>query len=218
MHDIFHKSLNILITDDHLVIQQGLSHLIKDFLTQANITIASNLSATVDSLREKHFDLLILDINIPGGDNFEMIAEIRKVQPAIKILLFSAYSEDTYGLRYIRAGVNGYLEKNATEKEIQEAVTKVLIKGSYISAFLQEKLSSLLANRGEHQGVGQLSNRELEIARFLINGKSTGTISLQLNLKLPTVSTHKNRIFEKLQISNVFELIKLFKSDIDDHV
>ncbi|MES2427565.1 MAG: response regulator transcription factor [Bacteroidota bacterium] len=213
--DRLYKEYKILITDDHLVIQQGLSFMIKDFLPKALLSYAGNLETTLTCLKKEKVDLLILDINMPGGNNFQMIERIKEVQSDVKILLFSAYGEDIYGLRYLKAGVNGYLEKSAPEKEIQEAIIRVLVKGKYLGSKVQNQMIDNFNSKLSGSSLDQLTNREFEIASFLVNGERTSSIGQKLALKVSTVSTHKNRIFQKLNVTNVSELITEFKLDFE---
>jgi len=214
MSNLLTAELKILITDDHRVIQQGLTFVIKEFLNKAIVSYANSVNATILSLKQGKVDLLILDINIPGGNNFKMIEEIREIQPDLKILLFSAHEESTYALRYLKAGVNGYLEKNASEEEIREAIRRVLIKGKYLSATIQDQLfDTYYEGANSKKKLYQLTNREIEIARFIIDGEGTSSISEKLDLQASTVSTHKKNIFEKLQISNISELIDVFRME-----
>jgi DNA-binding NarL/FixJ family response regulator len=216
MTDLHNKDTKILITDDHLIIQEGLGFLIRGFLPKAIILTANSLESTLSVLKKESVDLLILDINIPGGNNFQMIRQVKEVQKDIKILLFSAYREETYGLRYLKTGINGYLEKNASEYEIRDAVFDTLIKGRYLSPRIQDQLiGGYDCVSSGNNTLSLLTNRELEIARLLIEGESTSRIGHQLDLKLSTVSTHKNRIFEKLNVTNVAELITGFCFELD---
>ncbi|WEK18828.1 MAG: response regulator transcription factor [Candidatus Pedobacter colombiensis] len=214
MSNLFTSELKILITDDHLVIQQGLGFIIKDFLNKAIITYANSVNATLVSLEKEKVDLLILDINIPGGNSFKMIDQIRAMQPGIKILIFSAYEETTYALRYLKAGVNGYLEKSVSEEEIKKAIGRILVKGKYFSPRVQDQLFDTFDQGTNYKNsLHQLTNREIEVARFIIGGEGTNSIGEKLDLQASTVSTHKKNIFEKLQISNVSELIDVFRLD-----
>jgi DNA-binding NarL/FixJ family response regulator len=214
MSNLFTAELKILITDDHLVIQQGLGFIIRGFLNRAVITYANSINTTLATLKKEKVDLLILDINIPGGNNFKMIEQIREIQPDLKILLFSAHEESTYALRYLKVGVNGYLEKSVSEVEIKKAITRVLTKGKYFSSSIQDQLfDTYYEGRNSKRKLQQLTNREIEVARFIIDGEGTSSISEKLDLQASTVSTHKKNIFEKLQISNVSELIDVFRMD-----
>lgn len=215
MSDLHNKEIKILITDDHLIIQEGLGFLIRGFLPRVILMNANSLESTLSSLKKKRVDLLILDINIPGGNNFRMIKRIREVQQDIKILLFSAYKEETYGIRYLKTGINGYLEKSASENEIKDAIFDILLKGKYLSSTMQDHLIGNYDRILSKDSLSLLTNRELEVARLLIAGDGTSDIARQLELKLSTVSTHKNRVFEKLNVSNISELITEFCFEVE---
>lgn len=213
MADFYDSAFKILIADDHLVVQQGMRAIIHDFLPKARVMLASTLDEALHSLKKEDADLLILDINIPGGNSFQMIEQVKNVSPELRILLFSAYDERVYGLRYLKTGIHGYLQKNSSEKETRYAITKVLTEGRYISSQVQD----LLLDNYSHprmDRLSRLSNRELEIARLMVTGERTSGIANKLELKLSTVSTYKNRIFEKLHVSNISELIDEFRLDL----
>lgn len=210
------KNIKVLITDDHLVIQYGLAGIIEGFLPKSMVRFASSLEESLAMLKAEQFNLLILDINIPGGNNFQMIEDIHTIHPGIKILIFSAYATETYALRYFKAGVNAYLEKGASEDEIKAAIMSVLLKGKYLSPKVQDMLFE--ANHVKETGdnyLMRLTNRELEIARLIAKGEGTNSISHKLDLQASTVSTHKKNIFDKLKISNVSELITEFRLDYE---
>ncbi len=211
MSDLFTANIKVLITDDHLVIQQGMGMIIRSFLNKAEICYANSINTTLAVLEKERMDLLILDINIPGGNNFKMIEQIRNIQSDLKILIFSAYEESTYALRYLKAGVNGYLEKSTSEEEIMQAVRRILTKGKYFSQVIQDQLFDTYDEGISRNNLNQLTNREIEVARFIIEGESTGSIGEKLDLQASTVSTHKKNIFEKLKITNVSELIEIFR-------
>src|SRR5690606_28816572 len=140
--------------------------MVRDFLPRASIALAGSLDDAIHSLQEEKADLLILDINIPGGNSFKMIDQVKEVCPDVRILLFSAYEERVYGLRYLKTGIHGYLQKNSSEKETRHAIMKVLIEGRYISPVVQDLLLDNYSRAGQNR-LSTLSNRELEIARLL---------------------------------------------------
>lgn len=214
MSNLVTAELKILITDDHRIIQQGLTIVIKEYSNKAIVSYANSVNTTILSLEQGKVDLLILDINIPGGNNFRMIEQIKEIQPDLKILLFSAHEESTYALRYLKAGVNGYLEKSASEEEIKKAINRVLIKGKYYSTNIQDQLfDTYYEGANSKRKLHHLTNREIEVARFIIDGEGTSSIGEKLDLQASTISTHKKNIFEKLQISNISELIDIFRMD-----
>ncbi len=203
---------NILIADDHSVVRQGVSLILKYSLPNIQINQTDTLNGVLEKMAVATFDLIILDINLPGGNNVLMIEKIRGIDPNVKILMFSAFEEDLYAMRYLNSGANGYLNKLGNEEEIVEAVRKVLTTGKYISDSLKDKLiNDLLNNVSQANPLERLSNRELEISRLLVNGYGSLEIANHLNIQMSTVSTYKGRIFEKLDIKNVVSLADLFK-------
>lgn len=203
---------NILIADDHSVVRQGVSLILKYSLPNINIVQTDTLNGILEKVAVTAFDLIILDINLPGGNNVSMIEKIRTISPEVKILMFSAFEEEVYAMRYLNSGANGYLNKLGNEDEVVEAVKKVLTTGKYISDNLKDKLiNDLLNNVSQASPLERLSNRELEISRLLVNGYGSLEIANHLNIQMSTVSTYKSRIFEKLDIKSVVSLVDLFK-------
>ena len=202
----------ILIVDDHLVVRTGVSIILQEEFKHFSISTASNYMSTIDIIKSKTFDLIILDINIPGGKNTAMVHEIREIQPEVKILIFSVYDEKTHACPYIVAGANGYLNKLSNEKEITGVVNTILTTGNYISADMVSELVKASSSKGSLNPLDILSTREREIANLLALGDGNIEIANKLDIQLTTVSTHKNKIYNKLNIKNVVDLINLFKN------
>lgn len=204
--------MHILIADDHAIVRHGTMLFINEWLPGAKISEADNFNKVAKMLGEQVFDLLILDINIPGGNNIQMVDVARLKQPGIRILIFTAYDEQLYAIRYLQAGANGYLHKLASEEQIRKAIETVLHDEQYMSREVKDLLLKMVMASGRrppHENpLHTLSNREIEVARFLVQGMSLIEISRALHLQISTVSTYKNRIFEKLEISNLVELVE----------
>ena len=201
---------NILIVDDHTIVRYGTMQIIKQLLPDVHVSDAEDLDQMIKCLREHQFELLILDINIPGGNNLQMIDIVKLRQPDIKILIFSGYDEQLYALRYLQSGADGYLTKHSSETEFKTAIHVVMNNDKYISPAIKEHLLNGIddtKNPVIQNPFRSLSNREMEVMQSLVDGLSVGDISIRLNLQVSTVSTYKHRIFEKLQISNIVELI-----------
>lgn len=199
-----------LLVEDHSIVRMGVKLLIEDFMTSVVIIEAGTFGETLKMLQTRHFDLVVLDIRIPGGEAFNMIPKIRAIQEKVKILVFSSQQEELYALHYIKAGANGFLPKDTSNEEFERAVTAVLNGSTYISNVVQEQLvnNTLLERESRESPLEILSNRELEIMDMLLTGKWTKDIAIDLNIKESTVSTYKARIFEKLEVTNVLELFK----------
>ena len=205
------NSLSFLIVDDHSVVRQGVSLIIKELFSNASIYMAGNFKDAFKLLKEIKFDLLVLDVNFPDGNSINVLAEIKLIQPDLKILIFSAYDENIYAMRYLNAGASGYLNKETTEDEMKGAINAMISSGKYITQNIKDKILDSYISKKPTNPLDLLSNREIEVAQLLIKGYGNLEILELLNLKKTTVSTYKNRIFEKLEIDNLADLIKFFQ-------
>ncbi|NHN26293.1 response regulator transcription factor [Flavobacterium jejuense] len=203
-------SYKILIVDDHLVVKTGVSIILKSEIDNLDIQYTSTFSETLEKVKLFKYNLIVLDINIPGGKNVEMIAEIKTIVPEVKILMFSAHEEEFYALRYIHAGADGYLNKLSSEEKIVEAVKSIMSSGKFLTDALINQLNYSKLNNEPVNPFDKLSNRENEITNLLVRGEGNLEISNILGIQMSTVSTYKNRIFEKLKINNLVELIEKF--------
>lgn len=200
------------MADDHAIVRFGTISLIRDLFDEVTVVEAANFDDTLRMVEDRHFDLLVLDINIPGGNSFQMIDVLRLRQPGLKILIFTAYDEHMYGFRYLQAGADGFLMKNSNEDEIKYAIRSVLGGEKYfgpsVKAYLLDKMNQ------KKQEVANplltLSNRETEVVRLLIQGNGIAEIARLLHLQISTVSTYKVRIFQKLNVRNIVELVERF--------
>ena len=203
---------HILIADDHGVVRYGMMLLIKDLLPWAEVTQVGSFNETVEFIKTNKSDLVILDINLPGGNNIQMLDSLNEIQKNIRVLMFSAYEENLYATRYLQAGAKGYLHKQNSIAEIKKAIQTVCSGGVYMSDDVKNIMLNKMLNHDENQNpLDLLSNREFEVAQMLIYGHGTTDISSLLNLQMSTVSTYKNRIFEKLNVTNIVQLIDKFR-------
>lgn len=205
----------ILIADDHSIVRLGASIVIKENFPDVQILQAQSYDEVYQHLKQERFDLLLLDINMPGGNNIQVIKEILQIQEDAKILVFSSYEENLYALRYITAGASGYLNKNTAMSELNNAISSIMLRGKYMSEAVKDlyiqKLTTTKSSVDGSNPLNKLSNREMDVAKHLIKGLSVLEMSSLLNLSSSTVSTYKSRTFEKLNVHNVPELIELFK-------
>lgn len=202
--------LSILIADDHSIVRSGLKILIgKDHM--ATIEEASDGNETIERMKEKKFDLAILDINMPDTNSAQLIEYIRAHYPETKILIFSTHPEHLYAKRYFKMGVNGYLNKEATDAETRKAIQIILSAKRYASAKVMEILMNEALEGAKENPFDNLSSREFEVASLLIQGKALNEITNILHVHTSTIGTHKAHIFEKLNVSNVIELNELAK-------
>lgn len=205
------NSPTFLIADDHSVVRQGISLVVKELFPNAVILNAGTFKDTLKIVKETKLDLLILDINFPDGNSINIIPEIKIIQSEIKILIFSAYDENIYAMRYLNAGASGYLNKGSSEDEIKLAVKSMIASGKYVTQTIKDRILDSYISRTPINPLEKLSIREVEVARLLIKGYGNLEISELLQIKKTTVSTFKNRVFEKLEIDNLASLIELFQ-------
>jgi len=185
---------------------------IKDLMPWVEVSQVGTFNEALECINKGKVDLVILDINLPGGNNIQMVDSLKAIQTDIKIIIFSSYDEKIYAARYLKAGAKGYLNKETSNKEIKKAIQSVLSGGVYMSDVVKDlMLYGVLNIESSQNPLGALSNREIEVAQLLITGQSVTQISTTLNLKLSTISTYKNRIFEKLNVNNIVQLLEKFK-------
>ena len=203
------NQLNFLIADDHSIVRQGVSIVIGDVFVNSNIYHASSISDTMKHVRSIRLDLIVLDISFSEGNTLELVKYIKDVNPDVKILIFSAHDENIYGVRYLKQGADGYIDKGCSDDQFISAIKSVLLNGRYTSKQLGDRILNSYLLKKNQNPFEILSNRELQISSLLIEGCSNGEISEKLNLSRTTISTYKLRLFEKLSINSVAELIQL---------
>lgn len=201
---------HLLLVDDHSVVRSGLILLIKDFIPRAEIDEAYDGNSAFEKIKQENYDLVVMDVNMPNTDSAGIFNSILSIKPQTKIIIFSMNEEDLYAKRYLKMGAMGYLRKDASGTEIKKAILSVLNNKKYVSPELSEILIADLQNKNQVENpFDKLSPREFEMVQHLSRGESIAQISQTFNLQKSTVGTHKARIFEKLQCSNVIELNKL---------
>lgn len=202
----------ILLVDDHSIVRTGLKLLIKDFLSHANIDEANNGDSALKKIKQKNYDLVIMDVNMPDTDSFGTVENILSLKPSTKIMMFSMNAEEVFAKRYLKMGAMGYLRKDVPNSEIEKAINIVLSGKTYVSPeFTQKLLKEMQSKKESENPFDKLSAREFEIVQHLAHGDSVAEISKKLNVHTSTVGTHKARIFEKLHCHNIIDLTNLAK-------
>lgn len=198
---------HILIADGHYVVRTGTALLLETKLKYpCTIDFAETYLETKEKVSKKIYDLLILDIDIPQSIFKAMIKDIKKKQKQLKILIFSTYDENI-GIQYIEEGASGYLYKGATESEILESVSSIFEEGYYYTVNMMKKL---VTHSSEAHSVDKLSKREFQIFKLLAEGHGNIEISNNLDLKMSTISTYKKKIFEKLKVKSIVDLVRIY--------
>ncbi|MBN9299759.1 MAG: response regulator transcription factor [Filimonas sp.] len=210
--------MEILLADDHSIVRYGLKSIIKSLYHDVSIVESENFDDVIRLLDQKKFHLVVLDINMPGGNSLNMIGAIRLKQPDVRILVFTGFNDQILAFRYLQAGANGFLVKNFSEKEVERAIKTVMDDDIYVSESVKQNfLHNIGGKKKLVNPLQDLSDRETEVMQLLMQGKSNSEISKILSLEATTVSTYKNRLFEKLDVKNVIELIdkhKIFSTSL----
>ena len=201
----------ILLADDHPVIRAGLKIFIEKVISPALIDEVWDTDMAYEKIKQNEYALVILDAAIAGIDSFTLVHDTLALKPNVKILMFSVNNQDIYAKKYLQLGAKGYISKDASEAEIENAIHNVLNNKRYISASLMETIANSALGHNTDNPFDKLSPREFEIARHLIRGEALSEISNKLNLHSSTVSTYKNRVYEKLNCRNIIDINSLAK-------
>jgi len=201
-------SLRILIADDHPIVRHGLKEMLKDHFPGARFGEAGTSQETLDQVWKRRWNILVLDISMPGPSGLEILARIKETQPKLPVLVLSMHPEEQYALRSLEAGAAGYVTKDRAPAELVAAVETVLAGGKSVSNAVAEKLAGRLSGqtlKGPHE---RLSNREYAILQLLVSGKPAKIIARELFVSPQTISTHRRRMLEKLGLHSTAELIR----------
>jgi two-component system invasion response regulator UvrY len=198
--------IKILIADDHLLFREGLKQILSKHRDLRVVDEAGSGNEAMQKIMRGGFDLVILDISMPGRSGLDILAEIRKEKPDLPVLIVSMHPEDQYAVRVLRAGASGYLTKESAASELISAIHKVSSGGRYISPSVAEKLAEALGRDHPDAPHQALSNREFQVMRMLASGKTLKEIAEDLILSEKTITTYRARILEKMDLRNNVEL------------
>ena len=202
------RQLRVLLVDDHAIVRDGLRQTLADKFPKAEFGDAANANGALEKLHGNRWDVLILDISMPGRSGLDILREIKGIQPDLKVLILTMHPEDQYAIRALKSGAAGYLTKEKASEEILFAIEKVLAGGKYISPTLAESLATKLNSSPEKLPHETLSNREFEIMLLIAGGKSVKEIGADLALSVKTVSTYRARILQKLKFKSNADIIR----------
>lgn len=201
-----------LLGDDHNIVRQGVALLIDEVVEGATIFHASTLEQIVERVKSTPIDIAILDAQYNTGNCISILGQLKKLQPKMRIMMFTSFEEELYSLKFINEGANGYLNKQSDEEQIKEAIESMIERGEYYPPFTRKLLDMSIGNPQLLNPLNQLSERELQIAQLYAKGHGNLEIANELDVKQNTVSTYKKRIFEKLNIDTLVELIDIMKT------
>lgn len=205
------QKVTFLLADDHSLIRQGIVFLLEEFDFETEVFHASNLPKILEILKENKIDILIVDAHFPDGNSLSILPEIKTISPETKVLIFTGIDESTQSLKYLNAGANGFLSKLSEEEDVKKAILKLHQEGEHISPLTRSLMINSFRNPNLINPLFKLTEREMEIAEMYAKGLGNLEIANHLNIKQNTVSTMKKRIFEKLDIDNILELVELIK-------
>jgi len=200
--------IRVLIIDDHAVVRRGLTEIFYDEFPEVKMGEAENSRVALELIVSQEWDIVLLDINIPGRSGLEVLSEIKRLRPQTPVLIVSAYPEEEFAIRSFKLGAAGYLNKSSASDEVVAAARKVMAGGKYVTALLAEKLAAMLGDGIEHAPHESLSNRELQVLRMVANGRTIKEIAAELALSEKTVGTYRARISQKMGLATNVELTR----------
>ncbi|MDD5300716.1 MAG: response regulator transcription factor [Gallionella sp.] len=200
--------ISILIADDHATVRQGLALILEKNGAMEVVASCANGIDALNWLRGNDCDVVLLDISMPGMNGIDMLKQVRKEKPKLPVLILSAYPEDQYAVRLIKAGAAGYLNKECAPEEVVAAVQSVLNGHRYITPAVSEMLASEISLPSGKLAHETLSNREYQIFMLLASAKTVAEIADILKLSAKTVSTYRSRVLEKMHLHNNAELMR----------
>jgi DNA-binding NarL/FixJ family response regulator len=201
--------INIIITDDHAVVRKGLKQIIEETPGFVVADEASSGNELLEKVRKNKYDVVILDISMPGKDGLDTLKELKQIAPDLPVLVFTIYPEEQYAVRLLKAGASGYINKESKPEELIEAIERVIRGRKYISSHLAELLAN---NLDSTSGSGQvplhetLSDREFQVMCMIASGKTPTQIANELSLSINTISTYRIRILEKMKMRSNAEI------------
>lgn len=200
--------IKIIIADDHTLVREGLRRVVGEVDDIDVIGEAMNGREVLECVRKYSFDVLLLDLSMPDHSGVEFIKRLKIESPKLAILVLTMHEEEQYAVRSIRAGAAGYLTKESASKELITAIRRIASGHLYINASVAEMLA--LETMDAHEGLPHksLSDREFEVFQMVVHGKSITDIANQLHLSVKTVSTHKARILQKMNMQSIAELVR----------
>ncbi|AYQ29509.1 MULTISPECIES: response regulator transcription factor [unclassified Polaromonas] len=200
--------IRIVIADDHSIVREGLKRIVSSIDGMEVSGEAGNGTEVMQRVRELLFDVLVLDLSMPGRSGMELIKLIRAEKPQVRILVLSMHQELQYAVRAIKNGASGYLTKESAPGQLEQAIRKVASGGAFISAEVAEQLALGAMPGSQVVPHESLSNREFEVLQLLVADVSMTDIATRLNLSVKTVSTHKTNLMQKMGLQNQNELIR----------
>src|ERR1043166_246948 len=198
--------MRILLTDDHALIRRGLAQVLTGAFPKVFVGEAQNATEALAQIRHQNWDVVVLDITLPGRSGIDILRDIKLARPGLPVLMLSMLPEEEFGRRVLKAGAAGFVAKGGAPEELVAAVRKVLAGGKYVSGSLAEKLAGDLRDDSDKPLHEKLSDREFQVMCLFASGKTNGQAAAALSLSVKTITTYRTRILEKLRLQNNAEL------------
>ena len=198
--------LKILVADDHTIVREGLKQILGEVPDMIVAGEASDGSEALHKVRKDHYDLVLLDIAMPGIGGLDVLKQLKSEKPDLPVLMLSMYPEEQYAVRTLKAGASGYLTKESASDELIAAIRKVSRGGKYVTSSLAEKLASCLDTYSDKPVHERLSDREYQVVRMIASGKTVTEIADELSLSVKTISTNRSRALIKMGMKTNAEL------------
>jgi DNA-binding NarL/FixJ family response regulator len=198
--------MRILIADDHAVVRQGIKQILADDFKKATFGEARTAQEALTKIWKEKWDVVILDITMPGRSGLEVLKELKNLRPKLPVLVLSMHPEDQFAVRVLKAGASGYMTKESAPEELVGAIKKVLAGGRHVSAALAEIMAAYITIDDKRPAHELLSNREFQVLRLIASGKTVSQIAKEISLSVRTVSTYRTRILEKMALKSNAEL------------
>jgi len=200
--------IRALIVDVNEIVRRGLKEVLDDEFSELEAGEAENSRVALELIMAQEWDIVLLDINIPGRNGLEVLSEMKRLRPRTPVLVVSAYPEEEFAIRSLKLGASGYLNKSSASDEVVAAARKVMAGGKYVTALLAEKLVDTLGGDIQHAAHESLSSRELQVLRMIASGRTVKEIAAELALSEKTVGTYRLRIAKKMGLSSNVELTR----------
>lgn len=198
----------IVIADDHAMFREGLRQLLERSGEFEVVGEAGSATETMHAVRTLGFDVLMLDLSMPGRSGVDLVRQVKAARPELPILVLSMHAEDQYAVRVLAAGASAYLTKGSRADVLLQALRRLAAGGRYIGDTVADLLAQQIQPHTDRPAHGQLSDREFQILHALVDGESVSEIALRLHLSVKTISTHKTNVLRKLSCNNLPELVR----------
>lgn len=200
--------MKFLIADDHAIVRKGLGQILREEFPDSTIQEVANSNEVLEHVRKNIWDIILLDISMPGRNGIETLKQIRTEGFKAPVLMLSMHPEEQYAIRVLKAGASGFLNKESATEELLMAIHKILSGKKYITDSVAEKLAETVTDKSGKSAHELLSDREMQVLQLLSSGKTVSEIADEISLSVNTISTYRSRILEKLSLNNNAELTR----------